>query len=132
MVIDANHTVFVAVAIESYAVAVLDRHGRARIIPPNFTTEGVDIADLAANATYEDKSSLLTKMGSGNIVYKTLDVTEQRVIDLGDTALLVSRLTASVTVGGAPRAIDNWTLSVWTREEGEWRLIAYQPTGIPK
>lgn len=85
-----------------------------------------------ANATYEDKSSLLKKMGSGNIVYKKLTVTEQRVIDLGETALLVSRLTADVTVGEQPRSIDNWTLSVWTVEDGDWRLIAYQPTGIPK
>lgn len=85
-----------------------------------------------ANAVYEDKASLLKKMGSGTIVYKTLDVSEQKVIDLGDTALLISRLTADVTVGGQPRAIDNWTLSVWTREDGDWRLIAYQPTGIPK
>lgn len=84
-----------------------------------------------ANATYDDKSSLLAKMGSGNIVYRTLEETQQRVIELGDTALLVSRLTASVTVGGQPRAIDNWTLSVWTLEAGEWRLVAYQPTAIP-
>lgn len=85
-----------------------------------------------ANAVYEDKASLLKKMASGTIVYKKLDVSEQKVIDLGDTALLISRLTADVTVGGQPRAIDNWTLSVWTREDGDWRLIAYQPTGIPK
>jgi len=84
-----------------------------------------------ATAAYEDKPSLLAKMAAGNIVYKTLDVTEQRVIDLGDTALLVSRLTAAVTVGGNPRAIDNRTLSVWTREGGAWRLVAYQPTAIP-
>ncbi len=85
-----------------------------------------------ANATYEDKASLLKKMGSGTIVYKKLDVSEQKVVDLGETALLISRLTADVMVGGQPRAIDNWTLSVWTREGEDWRLIAYQPTGIPK
>ncbi len=85
-----------------------------------------------ANANYEDKQSLITKMGSGNIVYQTLRVSEQRVIDLGDSALLVSRLTAEVLVGGQPRSIDNYTLSVWTREAGDWRLVAYQPTAIPK
>lgn len=88
-----------------------------------------------ANATYEDKSSLLAKMKSGTIVYQTLEVSGQRVLELGelgDTALLVSRLTAAVTVGGAPRAIDNWTLSVWALEDNRWRLVAYQPTAIPK
>jgi ketosteroid isomerase-like protein len=85
-----------------------------------------------ANATYDDKSSLLAKMKSGTIVYQKLDVSEPRVVELGDTALLVSRLTASVTIAGAPRAIDNWTLSVWTLEDDRWRLVAYQPTAIPK
>jgi ketosteroid isomerase-like protein len=84
-----------------------------------------------ATAKYEDKASLLQKMGAGTIVYKTLDVTEQRVIDLGDSALLLSRLTADVLVGGQARSIDNMTLSVWTREDGQWRLVAYQPTAIP-
>ena len=90
------------------------------------------LAFAHATAACEDKSSLLAKMAAGNIAYQTLEVTEQRVIDLGETALLLSRLTAAVTVGGAPRAIDNRTLSVWTREGGEWRLVAYQPTAIPK
>ncbi len=56
-----------------------------------------------ANATYDDKASLLAKMRSGNIVYQSLEVSGQRVIDLGDSALLVSRLRAAVTVGGQPR-----------------------------
>lgn len=85
-----------------------------------------------ANATYDDKESLIRKMGSGNIVYQTLKVSEQRVIDLESSALLVSRLTADVLVGGQPRSIDNYTLSVWTKESGDWRLLAYQPTAIPK
>lgn len=84
-----------------------------------------------ATAKYEDKASLLQKMGEGNIVYNTLDVTDRQVIDLGDSALLLSRLTAAVSVGGQPRTIDNRTLSVWTREDGAWRLVAYQPTAIP-
>lgn len=85
-----------------------------------------------ANATFDDKASLLKKMSSGTIVYQSLDVSDTRVIDLDGTALLFSHLVAGVTVGGQPRAIDNWTLSVWAREQGDWRLIAYQPTAVPK
>lgn len=85
-----------------------------------------------ATAKYEDKQTLLEKMEMGNIVYKTLEITEPRVVDLGDTALLVSRLTADVTVGGQPRKIDNMTLLVWGKEAGQWRMIAYQPTAIPR
>ncbi len=85
-----------------------------------------------ATAVYEDKATLLAKMGTGNIVYNTLEITEPRVVDLGETALLFSRLTAAVTVGGQPKSIDNRTLSVWAREDGQWRLVAYQPTAIPR
>lgn len=85
-----------------------------------------------ANATFDTKASLLQKMAAGTIVYQSLQVAESRVIDQGDTALLFSRLTAAVIVSGNPRSIDNYTLSVWAREQGRWRLLAYQPTPVPK
>ena len=85
-----------------------------------------------ANAVTDDKAQLLTKMASGNIVYQTLEVTVTRIIELGETVLLLSRLTAQVTVGGQEKLIDNQTLSVWVNEAGQWRLVAYQPTPIPR
>ena len=85
-----------------------------------------------ANAVTDDKAQLLTKMASGNIVYQTLGVTDTRIIELGETVLLLSRLTAQVTVGGQEKLIDNQTLSVWVNEAGQWRLVAYQPTPIPR
>jgi hypothetical protein len=30
------------------------------------------------------------------------------------------------------KLIDNQTLSVWVNEAGQWRLVAYQPTPIPR
>lgn len=83
-----------------------------------------------ANALSEGKDAIVAKMKAGSLVYRSLDVTDQQVIDLGDTALLLSRLTALVTVGATDKRIDNRTLSVWTREEGHWRLISYHPTPI--
>ncbi len=85
-----------------------------------------------ANAQADDKSSLLTKMSSGSIIYQALEITEEKVIDLGNSAVLFSRLTAEVSVAGTIKHIDNRTSSVWAREENGWRLVAYQPTPIPK
>lgn len=86
---------------------------------------------MHANAKQDDKAVLIDKMRGGGIVYHSLEVTEERVTDLGATALLHSRLTALVSVAGQPKSIDNQTLSVWVREGDEWMLIAYQPTPIP-
>ncbi|MFV8817922.1 nuclear transport factor 2 family protein [Haliea sp. E17] len=83
-------------------------------------------------ATYDDKPTLLDKLRSGTIIYKSLAVSDTRVVEQGDTALLFSRLTADVEVAGRPRAIDNRSLSVWAREGDDWRLLAYQQTPIPQ
>ncbi|MBX3529414.1 MAG: nuclear transport factor 2 family protein [Rhizobiaceae bacterium] len=87
---------------------------------------------MHANAKSDDKKVLLEKMRAGGIVYNSLDLSELNVTDLGDTALLHGRLTANVLVNGQPRLIDNQTLSVWAREAGTWRLVAYHPTPIPQ
>jgi len=86
---------------------------------------------MHANALPDDRASLLEKMRGGRIVYRTLSVSEEMVVDLGEVALLHARLSAAVEVAGQPRRIENRTLSVWAREEGTWRLLAYQPTPIP-
>lgn len=84
-----------------------------------------------ANATHDSKASLIAKMRLGTIVYRSLTVDQETVIELPDTAILSSRLQAVVDVAGATKTIRNSTLSVWAREDAEWRLVAYQPTPIP-
>jgi hypothetical protein len=50
---------------------------------------------------------------------------------MGDTAIVVGRMTADVDVQGTPKAIDNLALAVWTRASGTWQLLAYAPTPPP-
>lgn len=84
-----------------------------------------------ANATHDSKASLIAKMRLGTIVYQSLAIDQETVIELPDTAILSSRLRAVVDVAGTTKTIRNSTLSVWAREDAEWRLVAYQPTPIP-
>jgi ketosteroid isomerase-like protein len=55
----------------------------------------------------------------------------ERVEVVGDTAVVVGRMTADLTVGGTPKTIDNLALAVWTRATGDWQLLAYAPTPPP-
>ena len=50
---------------------------------------------------------------------------------VGDTAIVVGRMTADLTVQGTRKTIDNLALAVWTKDGGEWRLLAYAPTRCP-
>jgi len=85
-----------------------------------------------ANALSDTKETFLEKIRQGRIVYVRLKVTESRVIELNESAILLCRMTAELLVAGVPKQIDNQTLSVWAIEDGQFNLVAYQPTPVPK
>lgn len=64
-------------------------------------------------------------------MYRRIDHPVDRVEVVGDTAIVVGRMTADVDVHGGPKAIDSLALAVCTRVSGVWRLLAYAPTSLP-
>ncbi|GJH27070.1 nuclear transport factor 2 family protein [Caballeronia novacaledonica] len=83
-----------------------------------------------AHGLSDTKDTFLEKMRQAKIVYRRLKTTEAKVIELNDSAILLCRLTADILVAGAPKQLDNRTLSVWAIEDEQFRLIAYQATPI--
>jgi len=79
----------------------------------------------------DTKSEYLGKLRSGYYVYRRIDHPVERVEVLGDTAIVVGRMTADVEVQGTPKTIDNLALAVWTRASGTWQFLAYAPTSPP-
>ena len=85
-----------------------------------------------SSGTRDTKSEYLGKIGSGYYAYRRIDHPVERVEVVGDTAIVVGRMTADVEVQGVLKTIDNLALAVWTREAGSWRLLAYAPTSLPR
>ena len=79
----------------------------------------------------DTKSEYLGKVRSGYYVYRRIDHPVERVAVVGDTAVVVGRMTADLDVDGVPKTIDNLALAVWTRASGQWQLLAYAPTPPP-
>ena len=79
----------------------------------------------------DTKAEYFGKVRSGYYVYRRIDHPVERVEVMGDTAIVVGRMTADVDVQGVPKTIDNLALAVWTRASGAWRLLAYAPTSLP-
>jgi ketosteroid isomerase-like protein len=79
----------------------------------------------------DTKSQYVEKVRSGYYVYRLIDHPVERVEVVGDTAIVVGRMTADLEVQGTPKTIDNLALAVWTRASGDWRLLAYAPTSLP-
>ena len=79
----------------------------------------------------DTKAEYLEKVRTGYYVYRRIDHPVERVEVVGDTAIVVGRMTADLTVDGTPKIIDNLALAVWARTAGDWRLLAYAPTRLP-
>src|SRR4051812_49444329 len=80
----------------------------------------------------DTKSQYVEKVGSGYYVYRRIDHPVERVEVVGDTAIVVGRMTADLTVQGTRKTIDNLALAVWTKDGGDWRLLAHAPTPPPR
>ena len=79
----------------------------------------------------DTKDEYLGKVRSGYYVYRRIDHPVERVEIVGDTAIVVGRMTADIEVQGVPKTIDNLALAVWARTPDGWRFLAYAPTSLP-
>ncbi len=89
------------------------------------------LSDAHSSGARDTKDEYLGKVRSAYYVYRRIDHPVERVEVLGDTAIVVGRMTADIEVQGVPKTIDNLALAVWTRASGAWRLLAYAPTSLP-
>jgi hypothetical protein len=79
----------------------------------------------------DTKAEYLGKVRSGYYDYHRIDHPVERFEVVGDTAIVVGRMTADLHVDGTRKTIDNLSLAVWTRRAGGWRLLAYAPSPLP-
>ena len=118
--------------------AVLDLEDRRyqAMIDADLETMDRLIADEVSYAhssgVRDTKAEYFEKVRSGYYDYHSIDHPVERVEVLGDTAIVVGRMTADLDVDGTRKTIDNLALAVWTRAEGEWQLIAYASTPLPR
>ena len=80
----------------------------------------------------DTKDEYLAKIRDGYYDYARLDHPVERVDVLGDTAVVVGRMSADLEVQGTAKTIDNLALAVWARTAGAWQLIAYASTPLPR
>jgi ketosteroid isomerase-like protein len=84
-----------------------------------------------SNGVRDTKAEYLGKVRSGYYDYHRIDHPVDRVEVVGDTAVVVGRMTADLHSGGTRKTIDNLSTAVWTRSPTGWRLLAYAPSPLP-
>jgi ketosteroid isomerase-like protein len=119
---------------EQQVLAAEDRRYRAMQDADLTTLDQLCADELSyahSSGARDTRDEYLGKVRSGYYVYRRIDHPVERVEVLGDTAIVVGRMTADIEVQGVAKTIDNLALAVWTRTPDGWRFLAYAPTVLP-
>jgi len=122
------------VSAEDDVLAAEDRRYEALLGPDLPTLERLfhDRLSYAHSSGVRDtKDQYLEKIRNGYYDYARIDHPVERVDVLGNTVVVIGRMTADLTVQGTQKTIDNLALAVWTKDTGEWQLVAYASTPLP-
>jgi len=80
-----------------------------------------------SSGTIEDKAAFIDALVSGRNDFVTIDLSEQTVKLVGkDLALVRHKLKADTNNGGTPGTANIGILTVWQKQQGQWKLLARQ------
>jgi ketosteroid isomerase-like protein len=93
---------------------------------------GEDLVFTDSDGTLSGKSEQVSEVKSGYLKLESIEMSEVRVQDLGNVAVVTGKLVEKgrykgADVGGVYRFTD-----VWAKRSGKWQLVAGQETRRPK
>lgn len=74
----------------------------------------------------EDKSEFVEALASGKSDFKNMDLMNQVITVVDNTALVRHELKADVVDNGNQASIHLGVLLVWQKQKGDWKLLARQ------
>ena len=91
-----------------------------------------DLVYTHSDATADSKQSYLDRLATGFFDYGPMTHPEHSIVVRGDCALVFHDMRGEVLVNHeTKRALNSRSLAVWVRENGNWALLAFQPTKYP-
>ena len=107
---------------------------KALIDPDNNTLSALAADDLSyghSNGMIQDKAAFIEALISGKSDFVTIELTEQTVKVVGNTAIVRHHFSATTNDGGKPGAVKLSILLIWQKQKGQWKLLARQAVKLP-
>jgi hypothetical protein len=111
----------VAAAVESLRKALID--------PTKEQLDELTAPQLSyghSSGKMEDKSTFIESLTSKLFDFVTVELTQQTINIVGNTALVRHNLTGTTNDGGKPGTARIGVLQVWQKQQGKWKLLARQ------
>ncbi len=91
-----------------------------------------DLVYTHSSARLDTKQSLIGAMESGSTVYTSVEPSDVKAQDLGDTVILTGSCRISVMSGGRPNSFGVRFTDVYANKGGRWQMVAWQSTRLPE
>lgn len=125
-----NLTAETALPGDEQAVAqAVERLRKAMIDPDKATFEALAANGLSyghSGGKIEDKAAFMESFLSGKSDFVSIDLTEQTITIVDNTAIVRHLLTAETKDGGVTANVKIGVMLVWVKEKGDWKLLARQ------
>ena len=115
----------VATAVEALRKALVD--------PDKATLDALVLDELTyghSNGNLQDKAAFEEALLNKSSDFVTIDLTNQTIKVVGNTAWVRHTLTATTNDGGKPGNAHLSVLLIWLKQKGQWRLLARQAVKI--
>jgi len=106
---------------------------KAMVDPEKSALDKLAAEDLSyghSNGNIQNKAEFMDALISGKSDFVSIELTEQTVKVVGNTALVRHHLSAATNDGGKPGTVKLSILLVWQKQKGEWKLLARQAVKI--
>ena len=90
-----------------------------------------DLVYTHSSARLDTKQSLIVGMTSGSTVYTSVEPSDVKAQDFGDTVVLTGTCQIKVTANGTPNAFGVRFTDVYARRNGRWQMVTWQSTRLP-
>jgi ketosteroid isomerase-like protein len=106
---------------------------KAMVDADKTTLEQIAADDLSyghSGGKIEDKAAFVNAIASGESDFVSIDLSDQTIKIVGNTALVRHTLAAATNNGGKPATVKLHVLNVWQKQKGNWKLLARQAVKI--
>ena len=91
-----------------------------------------DLVYTHSTARLDTKKSLIGGMTSGSTVYTSVEPSDVKAQDFGDTVVLTGVAQIKVVSNGTPNAFGVRYTDVYAkRDGGKWQMVTWQSTRLP-
>lgn len=118
---------------EQAVASAVESLRKALIEPDKTTLDALVLDELTyghSNGNLQDKTAFETALLNKSSDFVTIDLTNQTIKVVGNTAWVRHTLSATTNDGGKPGSTKLSILLVWLKQKGQWRLLARQAVKV--